>query len=96
MARLKPTKRARLPDGAFACIDGRGRRRLPIHDEAHVRSALARQGLPDPEPLFQVQARGLRPAFPPPTVQPRTRRPPADRPGHRRDAAQLELAQPPA
>lgn len=42
MARLKPTKRARLPDRAFAYIDGRGRRRLPIHDKAHVRNALAR------------------------------------------------------
>jgi class 3 adenylate cyclase len=42
MARLKPTRRARLPDGAFAYIDARGRRRLPIHDKAHVRNALAR------------------------------------------------------
>ena len=42
MARLKPTRRARLPDRAFAYIDGRGRRRLPIHDKAHVRNALAR------------------------------------------------------
>jgi class 3 adenylate cyclase len=42
MARLKPTKRARLPDRAFAYIDAQGRRRLPIHDKAHVRNALAR------------------------------------------------------
>ena len=42
MARLKPGKRARLPDRAFAYIDKRGRRRLPIHDKAHVRNALAR------------------------------------------------------
>jgi class 3 adenylate cyclase len=42
MARLKATKRARLPDRAFAYIDSRGRRRLPIHDKAHVRNALAR------------------------------------------------------
>jgi class 3 adenylate cyclase len=42
MARLKPTKRARLPDRAFAYVDARGRRRLPIHDKAHVRNALAR------------------------------------------------------
>jgi class 3 adenylate cyclase len=42
MARLKPTKRARLPDRAFAYIDAHGRRRLPIHDKAHVRNALAR------------------------------------------------------
>ena len=42
MSRLKPGKRARLPDRAFAYIDARGRRRLPIHDRAHVRNALAR------------------------------------------------------
>src|SRR6185369_13836627 len=42
MARLKPKKRERLPDRAFAYIDARGRRRLPIHDRAHVRNALAR------------------------------------------------------
>src|SRR5207245_2180821 len=44
MARLKATERARLPDSAFAYVDSRGRRRLPIHDEAHVRNALARFG----------------------------------------------------
>ena len=42
MSRLKAKKRARLPDRAFAYIDSRGRRRLPIHDKAHVRNALAR------------------------------------------------------
>jgi class 3 adenylate cyclase len=42
MARLKPTRRARLPDRAFAYVDADGRRRLPIHDKAHVRNALAR------------------------------------------------------
>ena len=42
MARLKGGKRARLPDRAFAYVDSRGRRRLPIHDRAHVRNALAR------------------------------------------------------
>ena len=42
MARLKPGKRARLPDRAFAYIDSAGRRRLPIHDRVHVRNALAR------------------------------------------------------
>lgn len=44
MARLKASERARLPDSAFAYIDSRGRRRLPIHDEPHVRNALARFG----------------------------------------------------
>src|SRR5829696_5189173 len=42
MARLDATERANLPDRAFAYIDSRGRRRLPIHDPAHVRNALAR------------------------------------------------------
>ena len=44
MARLKDSERAKLPDSAFAYIDSRGRRRLPIHDEAHLRNALARFG----------------------------------------------------
>ena len=44
MSRLDATKRARLPDRAFAYINSRGERRLPIHDEAHVRNALARFG----------------------------------------------------
>jgi class 3 adenylate cyclase len=34
--------RNRLPDRAFAYVDSRGRRRLPINDAAHVRNALAR------------------------------------------------------
>jgi class 3 adenylate cyclase len=34
--------RANLPNSAFAYVDARGRRRLPIHDEAHVRNALGR------------------------------------------------------
>src|ERR671931_2098154 len=42
MSRLKSSKRAGLPDRAFAYIDSRGHRRLPIHDKAHVRNALAR------------------------------------------------------
>ena len=42
MPRLKTSKRDRLPDRAFAYIDSRGRRRLPVHDKAHVRNALAR------------------------------------------------------
>src|SRR5256712_3259939 len=42
MARLDASKRARLPGSAFAYVDSRGQRRLPIHDEAHVRNALAR------------------------------------------------------
>lgn len=42
MAKLTARERAGLPDSAFAYIDSHGRRRLPIHDEAHVRNALAR------------------------------------------------------
>jgi class 3 adenylate cyclase len=42
MARLSSSERARLPDSAFAYIDAHGKRRLPIHDEAHVRNALTR------------------------------------------------------
>jgi class 3 adenylate cyclase len=42
MARLDPSERAGLPNRAFAYIDATGKRRLPIHDAAHVRNALAR------------------------------------------------------
>lgn len=44
MARLDQRERGELPDRAFAYVDSRGRRRLPIHDESHVRNALARFG----------------------------------------------------
>jgi class 3 adenylate cyclase len=44
MARLGARERAQLPDSAFAYIDSSGKRRLPIHDAAHVRNALARFG----------------------------------------------------
>ena len=42
MAPLRAKERAQLPDSAFAYIDSRGRRRLPINDASHVRNALAR------------------------------------------------------
>ena len=42
MPPLGAKERAQLPDSAFAYVDARGRRRLPIHDAAHVRNALAR------------------------------------------------------
>ena len=42
MATLSARERASLPDRAFAHIDSSGNRRLPIHDESHVRNALAR------------------------------------------------------
>jgi len=42
MPQLSAKKRASLPKSAFAYVDSRGRRRLPIHDQAHVRNALSR------------------------------------------------------
>ena len=42
MPPLRAKERAQLPDSAFAYIDSRGRRRLPINDASHVRNALAR------------------------------------------------------
>jgi class 3 adenylate cyclase len=42
MATLTAKQRAQLPDRAFAYVDSHGKRRLPIHDAAHVRNALSR------------------------------------------------------
>ena len=42
MAELSAKQRADLPNSAFAYVDSKGNRRLPIHDEAHVRNALSR------------------------------------------------------
>jgi len=42
MSQLSSKKRARLPKSAFAYVDSKGRRRLPINDKSHVRNALAR------------------------------------------------------
>lgn len=42
MPRLSAKDRAQLPNSAFAYVDSKGQRRLPIHDEAHVRTALGR------------------------------------------------------
>jgi class 3 adenylate cyclase len=42
MAKLSSSERRALPDRAFAYVDSKGRRSLPINDEAHVRNALAR------------------------------------------------------
>jgi class 3 adenylate cyclase len=44
MPPLRAKERAQLPDSAFAYVDSKGRRRLPIHDASHVRNALARFG----------------------------------------------------
>ena len=42
MPHLTAKTRALLRNTAFAYVDSKGRRRLPIHDESHVRNALAR------------------------------------------------------
>ena len=42
MPQLTGKDRSRLPDSAFAYGDSEGDRRLPIHDESHVRNALSR------------------------------------------------------
>lgn len=42
MAKLSAGKRKGLRDSAFAYVDPQHRRRLPIHDESHVRNALSR------------------------------------------------------
>lgn len=42
MPTLSARKRSQLRDRAFAYVDPQGRRRLPIHDESHVRNALSR------------------------------------------------------
>ena len=42
MATLDAKKRADLPNSAFAYVDSKGNRRLPINDESHVRNALSR------------------------------------------------------
>jgi class 3 adenylate cyclase len=44
MPKMRKSERAKLPNSAFAYVDSSGQRRLPIHDEAHVRNALARFG----------------------------------------------------
>jgi class 3 adenylate cyclase len=42
MPSLDARARANLKDSAFAYVDSRGQRRLPIHDAPHLRNALAR------------------------------------------------------
>jgi class 3 adenylate cyclase len=62
---LDSATRAKLPNSAFAYVDGQGRRRLPIHDAAHVRNALARFGqttFEDDDARERARARLLRAA----------------------------------
>jgi hypothetical protein len=42
MAKLSERQRDKLPDNAFAYIDGAGDRHLPINDDEHIRNAMAR------------------------------------------------------
>jgi hypothetical protein len=42
MAELDTKDRNRLRDSSFAWIDKQGERHLPINDESHIRSAIAR------------------------------------------------------
>ncbi|MFN2519586.1 MAG: DUF6582 domain-containing protein [Candidatus Limnocylindria bacterium] len=42
MAELDERERDKLDPGDFAYVDKDGREHLPIHDEAHVRSAMSR------------------------------------------------------
>ena len=44
MAEMDAKKRNDLKDGDFAYVDKDGERHLPIHDESHVRNAMARWG----------------------------------------------------
>lgn len=45
MAELRTVKqRERIPKAKFAYVDRRGEGHLPIHDEAHIRNAMARFG----------------------------------------------------
>jgi class 3 adenylate cyclase len=65
VATLSAKERAQLPDSAFAYIDSKGKRRLPIHDASHVRNALARFGqvaFEDDEARDRARGRLLRAA----------------------------------
>ena len=42
MAVLSASKRRRLQRSSFAYVDSKGEEHLPIHDESHVRNAIAR------------------------------------------------------
>lgn len=42
MPQLTEERRDRLEDEQFAYLDSSGERKLPIHDESHVRNAISR------------------------------------------------------
>ena len=65
MPQLSARDRATLPDRAFAYVDSKGVRRLPIHDESHVRNALSRfnqVSFEDPAARERARARVLKAA----------------------------------
>lgn len=47
MPQLTEERREELDNDQFAYLDSSGERKLPIHDEAHVRNAIARFSLTD-------------------------------------------------
>jgi hypothetical protein len=62
MAQLDTEKRTELRNDEFAWIEENGERHLPIHDEAHVRNAIARFGqteFDDPEAKAEAARRIL-------------------------------------
>ena len=56
MARLTSKQRDRLPKVEFAYVDQEGEGHLPIHDEAHVRAAIARWNQTDFESAAAKEA----------------------------------------
>lgn len=56
MTQLTESRRDALDDDQFAYMDSSGERKLPIHDEAHVRNAIARFGETDFEDKSAKQA----------------------------------------
>lgn len=56
MPELTEAKRDRLNDDQFAYTDRSGERKLPIHDESHVRNAISRFGQTDFESAAVKQA----------------------------------------
>ena len=56
MAELDTRKRERLSKNQFAYVDRQGGEHLPIHDESHVRNAMARFNQTDFESLIAKEA----------------------------------------
>ena len=56
MPKLTSKQRDKLPKGEFAYVDKEGEGHLPIHDEAHVRNAIARWNQTDFESAAAKEA----------------------------------------